>query len=78
MSRFRYIFDGHSQKSHFLTGKDINFITNILPQMFAFAVKRMGSFLTVGEASNVLPALAGMSWADVMGKCPTKSKKIYF
>lgn len=35
-------------------------------------IKRMGSFLTVGEASNVLPALAGMSWADVMGKCPTK------
>lgn len=35
-------------------------------------MKRMGSFLTVGEASNVLPALAGMSWADVKGKCPTK------
>eukprot|EP00105_Crassostrea_gigas_P007035 XP_011421158.1 PREDICTED: uncharacterized protein LOC105323785 [Crassostrea gigas] len=32
----------------------------------------MGRFLTVGEASNVLPALAGMSWADVKGKCPTK------
>lgn len=35
-------------------------------------IKRMGRFLTVGEASNVLPALAGMSWADVKGKCPTK------
>lgn len=61
---------------YLFTGKYINFITNILPQIFA--VKRMGRFLTVGEASNVLPALAGMSWADVKGKCPTKSKKIFF
>lgn len=32
--------------------------------------KRKGKFLNIGEASNVLPALAMMSWADVKGKCP--------
>ena len=45
---------------------------------FFISGKRKGKFLNIGEASNVLPALAMMSWADVKGKCPNLSKKLIY